>query len=61
MKHLLDFLYFLYLFNQSHAFNEEILLLNDKTNISYPPYSILPSTNRVKRDKSTWFYPEINH
>jgi hypothetical protein len=62
MKYFIEiFLYFIFLFNNSEASNENILLINDLTNISYPPYTILTSNNRVKRDKSTWFYPEINH
>ncbi len=48
----------MFLFNKS--LEENILLINDPTNIYYTPYRILTTDNRVKRDKSSLFYPEIN-
>jgi hypothetical protein len=62
MKYFIQiFLYLIFLFNKSEQYDENILLLNDRTNILYTPYTILTPNNRVKRDKSAWFYPEINH
>ena len=48
------------LFNQSQQNDENILLINDPTNIYYSPYTILTKDNRVKREKSSSFYPTSN-
>ncbi|CAF3532145.1 unnamed protein product [Rotaria sp. Silwood1] len=62
MKYIIEiFLYVILLFNKSKQNDENILLINDPTNIYYRPYTILASDNRVKREKSSWFYPTVNH
>ncbi|CAF1040921.1 unnamed protein product [Rotaria sordida] len=62
MKYFIEiFLYMIVLFNKSTQNDENILLINDPTNIYYTPYTILISDNRVKREKSSWFYPTVNH
>jgi hypothetical protein len=62
MKYFIEiFFYLIFLLNQSTQNDDNILLINDPTNIYYTPYTILTSNNRVKRDKSSLFYPEIPH
>ncbi len=63
MKHFIEiYLYLIFLFNKSiQEKNDNILLINDPTNIYYKPYTILTSNNREKRDKYSLFYPEISH
>lgn len=60
MKYFIEiFLYLIFLFNKSSGeTNETILLINDSTNIYYPPYTILTTNNRLKREKSSLLYPE---
>jgi hypothetical protein len=62
MKYFIEILfYFIYLFNKSIQYNNEnILLINDPTNIYYTPYTILTSNNRAKRDQFSLAYSEIN-
>ncbi len=45
---------FIILFHQS--FEENILVINEPTNVYYKPYEILTTNYRFKRDKSNLFY-----
>ena len=62
MKYFIEiFLHFILLINKSEQTNKNTLLISDPTNIYYTPYTVLTSSNRIKREKSLRFYPEINH
>jgi hypothetical protein len=58
MKYFIEiFFYLIFFVNKSEEKNENILFLNHPSNISYPPYTILTSNYREKRDKFSWFNP----
>jgi hypothetical protein len=48
------------LFNKIQGNNEDILLINDQSNDYQNFYTILSANNRIKRDQSPWFYPDID-
>jgi hypothetical protein len=56
MKYFIEILFsIICLLNQSLE-EENILLINQPTNIYYKSYQILPTNYRFKRDKSSLFY-----
>lgn len=50
------FLFLLFLLNQTHGNDKDILLFNDPTHDHLTNYEVI----RNKRDQSPWFYPEID-
>jgi len=54
------FLSLIFLLNKSNGINEDILLINDPSHKYETPYTIISANNRVKRDQSSWFYPDID-
>ncbi|CAF0796921.1 unnamed protein product [Adineta steineri] len=62
MKYFIQILfYFIFLFNKSIQIDENVLLINDPKNTYYPSYTIVTSTNRLKRDKPPLFNAEIKY
>jgi len=54
------FIYLIFLLNKSNGINENILLINDPSHNYQTIYEIISPLNRIKRDQSPWFYPEID-
>ncbi len=57
---MIKFIYLIFLFNKIQGNNEDILLINNPSHDYQTSYTILPINNRIKRDQSPWFYPDID-
>ncbi|CAF3865893.1 unnamed protein product [Adineta steineri] len=61
MKYFVQiFIYLIFLLNKSNGNNEDIILMNDLSYQYQEPYKIISTNARLKRDQSSWFYPEID-
>jgi hypothetical protein len=50
------FIYLIFLLNKSNGINENVLLINDPSYNYQTSYTVI----RIKREQSSWLYPEID-